>query len=129
MPGTRERADHAGRALGFRTVLSLVALSTGNALRVVLTDWPQFVAAFPGAASLAGRACAIALPVSLLLSLLGLWRFRRWGLWLIGATTVATFGFDLWARGPKLHLAAAVLSVFVMAAAGWPHRRRFRGGV
>jgi hypothetical protein len=92
-----------------------MTLSTLNALRIVLSDWPGFVTSFPGAASAGGRAAAIALPLALLAAIFGLWRWRRWGVWLLIVATVSTLAFDLLARGPWLHALAALLATAVSA--------------
>lgn len=93
-----------------------MAASTLNALRIVLTDRDGFAMAFPGAEGPVGRALAIALPLALLLSIVGLWRWRRWGLWLLAAAGIATLAFDVLADGPRLHLAAALASLLISAA-------------
>jgi hypothetical protein len=114
------------------TVLRLwwaaMALSTLNALRIVIGDWPAFVAAFPGAAVAGGRALAIVLPLMLLVALSGAWRWRRWGVWLLGAVCVLTLAFDVLARGPWLHLIAAAGSTAVSAALIVWNRKRYGFG-
>jgi hypothetical protein len=113
------------RVLCWRVWLAMMAVSTLNALRIVLTEWPAFAVAFPGAASPAGRAVALLLPALLLIAVVGLWRWRRWGLCLLIAATVATLAFDLAARGPWLHLAAALASTAISAALLWWNRDRY----
>lgn len=111
--------------LCWRVWLTVMALSTLNALRIVVLEWPAFAAAFPGAASPAGRIAALVLPTLLLIAVVGLWRLRRWGLWLLIVVTLATLAFDLAARGPWLHLAAALASTAISAALLWWNRDRY----
>jgi hypothetical protein len=112
------------RMLCWRVWLAMMALSTLNALRIVLTEWPEFAAAFPGAASPAGRVVALLLSALLLVAIIGLWRWRRWGLYLLIVATMATLAFDLVARGPWLHVAAALASTVISAALLWWNRDR-----
>ncbi len=113
------------RELALRLWLAVVALSTLNALRIVLADWPGFVASFPEADAAGGRPAAIALPLALLVAMWGLWRWRRWGVWLLLATTAATLAFDLLARGPWLHALAAAVSAVTTAALIFWNRGRY----
>lgn len=106
--------------------LAAMALSTANALRIVLTDWPGFSAAFPGAASPFGHVLAIGLPIALLVALVGLWRWRRWGLWLLGAACVGTLLLDVLADGPRLHLATAIVATAVSTLLLWWNRDGYR---
>lgn len=106
--------------------LALMALSTANALRIVAVGWPGFLKFFPGAGSSTMHALAIALPIALLIALGGLWLARRWAVIAAAGTTVATVLFDLLARGPWLHLAAALVSSTVLALLLWWNRGRFR---
>lgn len=108
-----------------RGLCALMLLSTLNALRIVLTRWSDFVLAFPGAASPVGHAMAIALPAALILGLLGVLSWRRWAVWWLAATALATVAFDLLARGPWLHLGAALVSAALMAFAIRANARRF----
>lgn len=107
-----------------RLWLAAMALSTLNALRIVLADWPGFVASFPAADATGGRIAAIALPLALLVAIFALWRWRRWGVGLLIVATAATLAFDLLARGPWLHaLAAAVSAVATAALIVWNRDR------
>lgn len=110
------------RRLCLRGWLAAMALSTANALRIVLTDWPGFSAAFPGTASPVGQALAIGLPIALLVALVGLWRWRPWGLWLLGTACVGTLLLDVLAAGPRLHLATAIVASVVSALLLWWNR-------
>jgi hypothetical protein len=104
------------RVLCLRLWWIAMAASTLNALRIVLTDRDGFATAFPGADGPAGRVVAVVLPLSLLISIVGLWRWRRWGLWLLAAASSATLAFDVLVGGPPLHLAAAIASILISAA-------------
>jgi hypothetical protein len=108
-----------------RLWLAAMALSTLNALRIVLAEWPGFVASFPAADAAGGRVAAIALPLALLVAIFGLWRWRCWGVWLLLVAAPATLAFDLRARGPWLHALAALVSVAVTAALILWNRRRY----
>lgn len=113
------------RVVCLRLWLVAMSLSTLNALRIVLTDWPGFARSFPGAEVPIGRGLATTLPLLLLVSLAGLWRWRRWALQLLVIATVATLAFDAIARGPWLHMVAAVVSLAISAALLWWNRDGF----
>ncbi|TXH72714.1 MAG: hypothetical protein E6Q88_05955 [Lysobacteraceae bacterium] len=102
-----------------------MSVSSLNATRIVLSEWSSFVDAFPGAASATGHAIAIALPCALLFGLIGLWFWRRWAVWWLAVVTLATIAFDLVARGPLMHVCAALGSAVLMACAIYANRRRF----
>jgi hypothetical protein len=113
------------RELLLRLWLAAIALSTLDALWIVLGDWPGFVASFPRVDAAGGRAVAIALPLLLLVAIFGLWRWRRWGVRLLIVATAATLAFDLFARGPWLHMLAAVVSTAVSAGLVLWNRNRY----
>lgn len=115
----------SARIVCLRLWLVAMALSTLNALRIVLTDWPGFARSFPGAEGPVGRELAMVLPLLLLIALAGLWRWRRWALQLLVIATVATLGFDAIARGPRLHMIAAAVSLAISAALLWWNRDGF----
>lgn len=125
MQGLKETAGADWRLICLRALIALMALSTANALRIVLWNWPMFAAAFPGVSSPGGKALAIVLPSMLLAALIGLWCRRRWALWMLAFATVATLIFDVAMRGPVLHLAAASISSLVLWYALWLNRSVF----
>lgn len=101
-----------------------MAASTLNALRLLATRGPEVAAAFPGGGDLL-RPLSVALALGLLASYLGLWRWRRWGIWLAMAMSILTIGADIAWRAPRLHLGAALAStaaLFLLVAA---NRHRF----
>lgn len=101
-----------------------MAASTLNALRLLATRGPEVAAAFPGGGDLL-RPLSVALALGLLASYLGLWRWRRWGIWLAMAMSILTIGADIAWRAPRLHLGAALASMaalFLLVAA---NRHRF----
>lgn len=112
------------RAAALRGFLLLMAASTLNALRLLATRGPEVAAAFPGGGDLL-RPLSVALALGLLASYLGLWRGRRWGIWLAMAMSILTIGADIAWRAPRLHLGAALASMaalFLLVAA---NRHRF----
>lgn len=125
MQGLKETIGADWRLICLRALIVLMALSTANALRIVLWEWPMFEAAFPGVSSPGGKALAIVLPSMLLAALIGLWCWRRWALWLLAFATVATLIFDIAMHGPVLHLAAATVSTLVLWYALWLNRGVF----
>lgn len=125
MQGLKETAGAGWRPICLRVLIFLMALSTANALRIVLWEWPVFAAAFPGASSLGGKALAIVLPSMLLAALIGLWCWRRWALWVLAFATVATLVFDIAMHGPVLHLAAATVSSLLLGYMLWLNRGAF----
>ena len=101
-----------------------MAASTLNALRLLATRGPEVAAAFPGGGDFL-RPLSVALALGLLASYLGLWRWRRWGIWLAMAMSILTIGADIAWRAPRLHLGAALASMaalFLLVAA---NRHRF----
>jgi hypothetical protein len=108
-----------------RVWLVIMALSALNALRIVLSEWSAFVAAFPGTNSAMGRPLAVSLPILLLAALAGVWFWRRWALWLLAAVVMATLAFDIATDGPMMHLAAAIFSGLISAGLLWWNRGRF----
>jgi len=112
------------RAAALRGFLLLMAASTLNALRLLATRGPEVAAAFPGGGDFL-RPLSVALALGLLASYLGLWRWRRWGIWLAMAMSILTIGADIAWRAPRLHLGAALASMaalFLLVAA---NRHRF----
>lgn len=112
------------RAAALRGFLLLMAASTLNALRLLATRGPEVAAAFPGGGDFL-RPLSVALALGLLASYLGLWRGRRWGIWLAMAMSILTIGADIAWRAPRLHLGAALAStagLFLLVAA---NRHRF----
>lgn len=112
------------RAAALRGFVLLMAASTLNAVRLLATRGPEVAAAFPGGGDLL-RPLSIALALGLLASYLGLWRWRRWGIWLAMAMSILTIGADIAWRAPRLHLGAALASMaalFLLVAA---NRHRF----
>ena len=112
------------RAAALRGFVLLMAASTLNALRLLATRGPEVAAAFPGGGDLL-RPLSVALALGLLASYLGLWRWRRWGIWLAMAMSILTIGADIAWRAPRLHLGAALASMaalFLLVAA---NRHRF----
>ena len=116
------------RAAALRGFVLLMAASTLNAVRLLATRGPEVAAAFPGGGDLL-RPLSVALALGLLASYLGLWRWRRWGIWLAMAMSILTIGADIAWRGPMIHLGAAVASTCVLAMLAWWNRRRFVEGV
>ena len=112
------------RAAALRGFVLLLAASTLNALRLLATRGPEVAASFPGGGDLL-RPLSVALALGLLASYLGLWRWRRWGIWLAMAMSILTIGADIAWRAPRLHLGAALASMaalFLLVAA---NRHRF----
>ena len=112
------------RAAALRGFVLLMAASTLNALRLLATRGPEVAASFPGGGDLL-RPLSVALALGLLASYLGLWRWRRWGIWLAMAMSILTIGADIAWRAPRLHLGAALASMaalFLLVAA---NRHRF----
>ncbi len=112
------------RAAALRGFVLLMAASTLNAVRLLATRGPEVAAAFPGGGDLL-RPLSVALALGLLASYLGLWRWRRWGIWLAMAMSILTIGADIAWRAPRLHLGAALASMaalFLLVAA---NRHRF----
>lgn len=73
----------------------------------------------------AGRAFAgIAATLALAIALLGYWRLRRWGLWLVALTILARFGISALSRLP-LQPADIALPVFlvIIGALYWKRLR------
>ena len=68
------------RAAALRGFVLLMAASTLNALRLLATRGPEVAAAFPGGGDVM-RPLSVALALGLLASYVGLWRWRRWGIW------------------------------------------------
>ena len=112
------------RAAALRGFVLLMAASTLNAVRLLATRGPEVAASFPGGGDLL-RPLSVALALGLLASYLGLWRWRRWGIWLAMAMSILTIGADIAWRAPRLHLGAALASMaalFLLVAA---NRHRF----
>ena len=112
------------RAAALRGFVLLMAASTLNALRLLATRGPEVATAFPGGGDVL-RPASVALALGLLASYVGLWQWRRWGIWLAMAMSILTFGADIAWRAPRLHLGAALAStaaLFLLVAA---NRHRF----
>ena len=109
----------------FRSVLLAVGASTVNGVTFALARKPDFLGAFPGATpGVFGLLLAAA--AGGLLSLIGLWLWQRWALWLFMGLGLAVIPLDLLARAPRLHMAAATLSTLLILGLAYPVRARFR---
>ena len=85
-PRTVELEVHLARRAGSADRLT--------AVRLLATRGPEVAAAFPGGGDLL-RPLSVALALGLLASYLGLWRWRRWGIWLAMAMSILTIGADI----------------------------------
>lgn len=120
----RGRSAPARWVFLFRFVLLALAASTLNGVFVALMRRSAFLEAFPGATGVV-LGVFIGTAAIGLGSLVGLWLWRRWALWLFGAVGLVIVGLDLAARGPRLHMLAAVVSTLLVLGLSYPVRKRF----
>ena len=109
----------------FRFILLALAASTMNGLALALRGRSAFLAAFPGATGVV-FALLIGTSVIGLASLAGLWWWRLWALWMFGTVGLVISGLDVMARGPKLHILAALASTLLVLGLAYPVRERFK---
>jgi hypothetical protein len=103
----------------------LLSLSTLNALRGALLRPKEFLPLFPSMTTpifYAYLACA----VLILVSMAGIWFWRRWSVHLMIPLTAVVFALDLTARAPVVHLVAGPASLALLLYFMWPVWARFQ---
>jgi len=103
----------------------LLSISTLNALRVALLRTEEFLPLFPGMTPsifYAYLACA----ALILVSMAGIWFWRRWAVWMMLPLTALVFALDLIARAPMAHLVAGPLALSLLLLFIRPVWTRFR---
>ncbi|MFN8580478.1 MAG: hypothetical protein U0163_05795 [Gemmatimonadaceae bacterium] len=105
-------------------VLALVA-STLSGVIFAHTHYREFAEAFPGMDHTVFTLMMLSATVGIA-SLVGLWFWRRWAVWIYGLVGVDVVVLDVLARGPVLHIATAVVSTLVVLGLCYRLRGRFR---
>lgn len=121
--------DSAGRTpvgvIAFRSLLLALVLSTTVGVGSALRDRAGFVASFPGAARDLVFYLLVATGLLGLVAVLGLWRWRQWGVVLFLAVTVASFSLDVIARAPAMHQVAVLTVGLLVGSLVYANRERF----
>jgi uncharacterized membrane protein (DUF2068 family) len=65
-------------------------------------------------------------PILTLVGLWGMWRLRRWGAWVVAATTVGVLGLELYAMGPTVKVGRIPLAAALLVLVTRPAWRSFR---
>jgi len=103
-----------------------MALSTLNGIRVAVTRREALQVAFPGTADPYLYGIMLAMAVVGLLALLGMWRWRRWGVMLYTAGAIVLIVLDVIVRAPTLHPVTVVAGALVILGLAFLNRDRFR---
>ena len=108
----------------FRILLLAIAFSTAKATLFALTNKEKFLESFPGASEvvywffIAGAAAGF-------VSLIGLFHYRRWGVWIFGSLSVAVSVVNFAVNAPAAHSLATIALAGVVLGVAYLLRRRF----
>jgi hypothetical protein len=108
----------------FRILLLAIAFSTVKATLFALTNREKFLESFPGASEvvygffIAGAAVGF-------VALIGLFHYRRWGVWIFGCLSVVVTVVNFIVRAPSAHTLATIALAGLVLGLVYLLRRRF----
>jgi MFS superfamily sulfate permease-like transporter len=111
----------------FRVLIVGIMLSTSIGILYALMDRASFVSSFPGAAALTIYMGFLIVAGLGIVSLVGLWMWKRWALALYAILTTASVVLDLLAGAPFAHQLAVIVGAAAVFALAYLNRHRFRG--
>lgn len=114
--------------VAFRLVLAGLVAATLIGVTFALARPVEFRAVFPGAAGPTAYWALVTVGGVGLVALAGLWRWRRWALWLYGIGAAASIGLDVVVHAPAVHQVAVGVGATAVFGLAYANRARFRAG-
>lgn len=113
----------------FRVVIAGIMLSTSIGISYALANRSAFVLSFAGARAPGVYVAFLIVGALGLISLAGLWMWKRWALVLYAILTAASIVLDLLAGAPLAHQLAVIVGAAAVFTLAYLNRGRFRSGL
>ena len=108
----------------YRLILLVLGFSTVKAALFAIGDEQRFLERFPGATGLAYFGFLLLAAVGFV-SLIGLFHYQRWGVWIFGILTVLVTILNVIVQAPVLHTLSGVAAGALVLFLAWVLQPRF----